>query len=1329
MEILQYLFICLFSLTLMIGIIHRSVLTLPFRTNNNFLRENSPFGVSNSLNLTFDARKLTGIDIIKQFENHFSHDAEIRMLQTDSFKNYSNEVLYSMRGSFLKDSKNRYYRLVFHESNPLLYGLLELNTTTVSFHHQITNRLPDSSIKESDSILANFQLKINPFLSIQLIQSVFGVFDEKALSNVLEDSLNYLEIDVRDDNNNNLSPVKDTLIVCHTSNHLKITIITTDYLKNTFEKAHILIVDDASIDGTPDYLIKKGYSVLTKRLPRGQIDSWNIGYRIANAIGYKYVIFLTSFVLLTDATVQMLKEGLKQQALIAPLMSSNGALKEPLQSIVNAYNLNKAMEDYVSDFHNLEPIQKALQGKFGEQPQFINSTSSAVMDSCFAINLQYISVFAEDNPFTLFRTTAAESNMNKEGNINSPQNHLFQKIIQKNSNFLPKISRSAFVYHFVNQFSDSSVSTIAQAMSSSIGNITSPISYPTLYKFYQSLNTNLDYGLYPSPQDPTLSSKYSSASSNPSKDSYGRVQYQNKIVIAMATSDPIKKAAAGDVFTAEELAESLERNYNVLIKYLHKGVNWYSSKYLHDVDILITFVDDYDLSKLYQIPRRGSDKGEGELYHWPARRNGHLKGSVSSTIITIAWMRNWFQRWLSRPWIGNYDILLTSSHKSKMFYDIITNKVGLQVHCSISCPSLAFPSFVGKGSLSASNSNISFANTQRFVVQDLNYLHNRRIAVPVINFPIATDHLAFAKFKTLVSATHRRNSSSTGSFWSLVHSKLGSDYKPDYAFTGSYFNAYRRIMDFQPERISKWNGVIVGEDWDKASVSKGWKRIAIGRIPYKNIPEVYTSGIKIVIDDSNHVTRPWGSVNSRVFDALASGLLVISNGVSGIQSIFTKDLMAPFTPPVFETGEELEKLIDHYLSRDDERNAMINKMHQIVIKYHTYDIRSKELVSLVKEISSLTIMEKTKIVAQANNASSFPITKTPHKSSLVRHKDKENIKRHSSICVGIRMIESQQELLDLLVRALIGQFLSSPVSEKFNFKIFLINTEATTPEFDDYLHSFIDQVNSHYYRRILFLLSYHINDANGNGRNGNGNDRDERQKIRKFDSSNRSLLKQGDDFNQVEPKSFNNTTPPTRYSAKMLSSLERVVLEDEKYLKFHRKYHNPFYGYDSTEFLLTHMLNEYITTQVDHNSHHSHHHPPGASSSTMSTSQCEWILVTNGDNMYNSAWFDSLIPYLVQPKLDIIGWDFISHHARGEESMTNQLIRIELKRKFVDLGSIIAKSSLYLKANDAEFLPSSLFTNDLFGRDFLLLSRLLEQIPTISNETVCLIHKCLMFHQ
>lgn len=51
---------------------------------------------------------------------------------------------------------------------------------------------------------------------------------------------------------------KDTLIVLTTCNHLDTTIFALQYLRDTRDYADLLIVDDYSVDGTTEYLTKKG---------------------------------------------------------------------------------------------------------------------------------------------------------------------------------------------------------------------------------------------------------------------------------------------------------------------------------------------------------------------------------------------------------------------------------------------------------------------------------------------------------------------------------------------------------------------------------------------------------------------------------------------------------------------------------------------------------------------------------------------------------------------------------------------------------------------------------------------------------------------------------------------------------------------------------------------------------------------------------------------------------------------------------------------------------------------------------------------------------------
>eukprot|EP01038_Epipyxis_sp_PR26KG_P008893 gene8893-11996_t len=1135
---------------------------------------------------------------------------------------YSMEVFYSMRNSIVKYNDN-YYKLLFNDvplawslGNREQYGFLKLN--------------------ESNPLDA-FIILQNPWIDLSEVN--LNIYNK---SNVV-DSIPTFAIDETHPNNSkqlHLRTRKEMLIILSTSNQLKMTMLTLDYLKSIFPEADLIIMDDYSVDGTIDYMIKRGYAVFTKPMVKGLTDSWNKGYEFANAMGYKYMMLTNNDVLLSPYTIKIIRDDLKKYPLVGPLTTPKGAGHNPTQSIITAFNLSLPMSDYVYDFHNMEAIQQGLfnvrRNKSSRIPHIVNSTYKQYIrfnGFCFAINLNIIKPAAISYPTLLFNA----SNL-----MVGQEDGLVEKMVQ--NKLYPRIANTAFAYHFksvtvraaggisaglnksrpdprenldtykvttdlnyiptvlLSKFPDTSKSALHESTQYNKTQYTT--TYPNLYYNYPKLSTITELNVFPSMADPVLS--HGSVYSSPERDEYEIAianENKNKIIIALAISDRVKNPAAGDIFTAEELAEALEQNYNVEIRYLYKGVSWYNSRFLFDLDILITFLDDYDIGKALVISR--NEFG----------RKGHLRSSVKMNLITIAWMRNWFQRWLYRPWIGNYDLLMTSSETSKRFFLDVQAKIGLQVKCVMACPYFLHPIY------SATNDP---SNLLTMPKGDFNFINNRRSIVPVEAYPIATDHHTFQpELVTNVSASI---------FLQVLEAQFGPGYRPDYAFTGSYFKAYRRIMEFDPGTIPKWKGVIVGENWNTANVSDGWKNISIGRLPYEAIPDVYKSGLKIVIDDSNHVTRPWGSVNSRVFDALSAGLLVITNGVVGINGIFTPELMQPLVPPTYESGEELAKLIDYYLSNDDKRNELITKMRGIILANHTYEARSGQLVQIVKNHFNITITEKLKINTSAIVALS-PMK--PHVISKA-FKNKKIAKKYTSLCVGIRMIEMQGPLLELLLKSLVEQYLSSPFTEFISFRIYMIDTENTSPQFNSFLRHITNQINSMAYRRIVFLAK------------------------------------------------------------------QDGVPE--------REYQNPFYGYDSTEFLMSQMLHEYQTSMV------SRHH-------VYKQSVCDWILVTNGDNMYNNAWFDAITPYLGRRDLDILGWDFVSHHPR--DGVTNTVISIELKRRYVDLGSVLIRSNLFLKSK-AEFLPESLFTPDLFARDFLLLERMMN--VTNENRTM-LIHKCLLFHQ
>ena len=164
-------------------------------------------------------------------------------------------------------------------------------------------------------------------------------------------------------------------------------------------------------------------------------------------------------------------------------------------------------------------------------------------------------------------------------------------------------------------------------------------------------------------------------------------------------------------------------------------------------------------------------------------------------------------------------------------------------------------------------------------------------------------------------------------------------YSCDYCFTGSYWNYPREIIELlEPDEIP-YKFKLYGKNWNKIDKFKKYYQ---GFINYSKLPEIYAS-TKIVIDDANNATKEYGAVNSRVFDALACGSLIITNGEIGAKDTFKGEL------PVFKSKEELKYLIEYYLSNEDIRTAKIDDLQKIVLENHTYKKRSKTLQTILEK--------------------------------------------------------------------------------------------------------------------------------------------------------------------------------------------------------------------------------------------------------------------------------------------------------------------------------------------------------------------------------------------
>jgi SAM-dependent methyltransferase len=103
-----------------------------------------------------------------------------------------------------------------------------------------------------------------------------------------------------------------------------------------------------------------------------------------------------------------------------------------------------------------------------------------------------------------------------------------------------------------------------------------------------------------------------------------------------------------------------------------------------------------------------------------------------------------------------------------------------------------------------------------------------------------------------------------------------------------------------------------------------------------------------VIDDSARHTRPYGAVNCRVFDALASGALVVSNDAEGVRELFDEEF------PVWEDATTLRSQVDAARQDPGWAIGLIERYRTEVLARHTYAHRARQVRDALVESSITT---------------------------------------------------------------------------------------------------------------------------------------------------------------------------------------------------------------------------------------------------------------------------------------------------------------------------------------------------------------------------------------
>ncbi|HNY71949.1 MAG TPA: glycosyltransferase [Syntrophales bacterium] len=112
-----------------------------------------------------------------------------------------------------------------------------------------------------------------------------------------------------------------------------------------------------------------------------------------------------------------------------------------------------------------------------------------------------------------------------------------------------------------------------------------------------------------------------------------------------------------------------------------------------------------------------------------------------------------------------------------------------------------------------------------------------------------------------------------------------------------------------------------------------------GKASGETVRKIY--GASKIVLNINHPQSRHG-VNARTFEIPCCGAFEIVNHVHGLEDLFAvgKEIVC------YKSEEELKSLVTYYLAHDEEREAIVAKGHQRVMREHTWFNRVKDVIEL-----------------------------------------------------------------------------------------------------------------------------------------------------------------------------------------------------------------------------------------------------------------------------------------------------------------------------------------------------------------------------------------------
>jgi GT2 family glycosyltransferase/spore maturation protein CgeB len=130
---------------------------------------------------------------------------------------------------------------------------------------------------------------------------------------------------------------------------------------------------------------------------------------------------------------------------------------------------------------------------------------------------------------------------------------------------------------------------------------------------------------------------------------------------------------------------------------------------------------------------------------------------------------------------------------------------------------------------------------------------------------------------------------------------------------------------------------VYGSGWDGIIPSSV---VAGEHFPNERLASLYASA-QVVINDHWPDMARQGFISNRIFDVLASGGVVFTDPVEGLDELFNGLI------PVFSSPEELRQLLEDRQRRPDECAARMAEAREIVLTNHTFEQRAARFAALV----------------------------------------------------------------------------------------------------------------------------------------------------------------------------------------------------------------------------------------------------------------------------------------------------------------------------------------------------------------------------------------------